>query len=78
METSSLILLAISASVSFAVGRTILHFRNKSRKAKKDLEEQQANRALRDVPAGPESKNKAKRKRQTQSAARRSREGGER
>ena len=78
METSSIILLAISASVSFALGRTVVHFRNKKRKAEKDLADQQAARALRDAPPGPESKNKAKRKRQMQAAARRSRQDGER
>jgi len=78
METSSIILLAISASISFALGRTVVHFRNKKRKAQKDLADQQAARALREAPIGPESKNKAKRKRQMQMAARRSREDGER
>ena len=78
METSSIILLAISASISFALGRTVVHFRDKRRKAKKELAEKQAARALRDAPPGPESKNKAKRKRQMQLAARRSREDGER
>ena len=78
METSSLILLAISASVSFALGRTILHFRNKKRKDKKDQADQQAARARLEAPVGPESKNKAKRKRQAQVAARRSRDAGER
>jgi len=78
METSSIILLAISASISFALGRTVVHFRNKKRKAQKDLTDQQAARALRDAVPGPESKNKAKRKRQMQLAARRSREDGER
>ena len=78
METSSIILLAISASISFALGRTVVHFRNKKRKAQKDLADQQAARALRDSPPGPESKNKAKRKRQMQLAARQSREDGER
>ena len=78
METSSIILLAISASISFALGRTVVHFRNKKRKAQKDLADQLVARALRDAGPGPESKNKAKRKRQMQLAARQSREDGER
>ena len=78
METSSIILLAISASISFALGRTVVHFRNKKRKAQKDLADQLVARALRDAAPGPESKNKAKRKRQMQLAARQSREDGER
>jgi mannitol-specific phosphotransferase system IIBC component len=63
METSSAILLAVSASISFAIGRTIMHFRKK-KKAEALLKiEQKAAQALRDAPPGPESKNKSKRKR---------------
>jgi biopolymer transport protein ExbB/TolQ len=61
METSSIILLLVSASISFAAGRVIVHFRNEKRK-RKALERQA--QALRDRPAEPEAKNKAKRKRQ--------------
>ena len=63
METSSIILLAVSASISFALGRTIMHFRNK----KKSADAQKiAAKALRDAPPEVESKNKSKRKRQIQ------------
>lgn len=65
METSHLVLLAVSASVSFALGRTIVHFRKKKKTAEKMLAEARAAQALRDAPPGPESHNKSKRKRQT-------------
>ena len=64
METSSIILLAVSASISFALGRTIMHFRNKKKNAEKVQVQQSAAKALRDKPHEAESKNKGKRKRQ--------------
>ena len=64
METSSVILLVVSASISFAVGRTIMHFRKKSKADALLKTQQKAAQALRDAPPGPESKNKSKRKRQ--------------
>ena len=63
METSSIILLLVSASISFAAGRVIVHFRNLRRK--RQALELQA-QALRDRPPEPEARNKAKRKRQLQ------------
>ena len=63
METSSIILLVISGAISFGLGRTFVHFRDKKRK--KQAQERAA-QALRDRPAEPESKNKSKRKRQLQ------------
>ena len=63
METSHIVLLAVSASISFAIGRTIMHFRKKKKNAKRMLAEKRAAQALRDAPLGPESKNKSKRKR---------------
>ena len=70
METSSIILLAVSASISFALGRTILHFRNKKKQAEKDQALALQAKALRDAPPGPESKNKSKRKREARLAQR--------
>lgn len=70
METSSIILLVVSASISFALGRTILHFRNKKKQAKKDQALALQAKALRDAPPGPESKNKSKRKREARLARR--------
>jgi biopolymer transport protein ExbB/TolQ len=61
METSSIILLLVSASISFAAGRVIVHFRNAKRK--RHALERQA-QTWRERPAEPEAKNKAKRKRQ--------------
>lgn len=63
LETSSIVLLAVSTLASFGVGRTFMHFRKK--KQKKDIQAREA-RALRDRPVEPESKNKSKRKRQLQ------------
>ena len=65
METSSIILLAVSASISFALGRTIMHFRNKKKNAAKEQAQQKTAKALRDGPPEVESNNKSKRKRQT-------------
>ena len=70
MEISSTILLLVSASISFALGRTILHFRNKKKQAKKDQVLALQRKALRDAPPGPESKNKSKRKRLSRLARR--------
>ena len=61
METSSIVLLAVSASISFALGRTIMHFRNKKKNAEA---QKRAENALRNKPPEEESKNKSKRKRQ--------------
>lgn len=66
METSSIILLAVSASISFALGRTIMHFRNKKKNAEKERLQKRAAQALRDAPPEAASKNKSKRKRQMQ------------
>lgn len=61
METSHIILLVVSASISFAIGRVIMHMR----KIKKNAEAQtKAAKAQRDAPPEAESKNKSKRKRQ--------------
>ena len=64
METSHIIFLTVSASISFVLGRTIMHFRKKKKAAEKVLIEKRAAQALRDVPPGPEPMNKSKRKRQ--------------
>jgi Na+-translocating ferredoxin:NAD+ oxidoreductase RnfG subunit len=66
METSSIILLAVSASISFALGRTIMHFRNKKINAEKERLQKLAAQALKDAPPEAVSKNKSKRKRQMQ------------
>jgi len=67
METSHIIILVVSLTISFAVGRTIMHMR----KIKKNAEAQKRSaKALRDAPPEVESKNKAKRKRQQRDALR--------
>lgn len=70
METSHIILLTVSASISFAIGRTIMHFRKKKKKIEQALIEKRAAQALRDAPPGPESNNKAKRRRQIRNVQR--------
>ena len=66
MDTSSIILLVVSASISFGIGRTIVYFRDKKRRAQKEQAQKRQAQALRDQPPAPESKNKSKRKRQIQ------------
>jgi hypothetical protein len=66
METSSIFLLVISASISFALGRTVVYFRNKKRKAKLEEAQRLQAQAVRDLPPESESRNKSKRKRQLQ------------
>lgn len=61
METSSIIILAVSGAVSFALGRILVHMRNIKRKERAEAREAQA---LRDEPVEPESRNRRKRKRQ--------------
>ena len=70
METSSIILLVVSASFSFALGRVFVHFRDKKRKTEKDRLQKLAAQAVRNAPPQAESQNKAKRKRQLRSARR--------
>lgn len=74
MENSSIILLVVSASISFALGRVFVHFRDKKQKAGKERLQKLAAQALRDAPPEGESRNKAKRKRQSRNA--RSGKGG--
>lgn len=63
METASIIFLLVSASISFAVGRTIMHFRKKKQAHARFKAQESAAQLLRDAPPGPEPKNKGKRKR---------------
>jgi hypothetical protein len=64
MDTSGIIFLAVSASISFGLGRLVMHLRARKRKALEKQAQQRADHALRNRPAEPESMNKAKRKRQ--------------
>ncbi len=63
METSSIVLLAVSSAVSFGLGRIFVHFRD--RKREKQARERAA-RALREQAPEIASRNKSKRKRQLQ------------
>ena len=64
MEISSIILLVVSASISFGLGRFVVHLRNKKRQSEKEQTDKRAAQARRNLSPEPESKNKAKRKRQ--------------
>lgn len=76
MDTPSIILLVVSASISFGLGRLVVHFRNKKRREAKELADKQAAQALRDAPIGPLSKNKNKRRRQLELQEKRDKDGG--
>ena len=62
-DPGSLLLLALTSVISFALGRFIVTSRAKKRQ-REAIEHQE--RALRERPPEPESKNKSKRKRQLQ------------
>jgi cell division protein FtsN len=70
METPGTILLVISAAISFGIGRLFVYFRDKKRKAATDEAQKRAALVLKDQPPEPESRNKAKRKRQLRDANR--------
>jgi Na+-transporting methylmalonyl-CoA/oxaloacetate decarboxylase gamma subunit len=64
METSGIVFLVLSALASFGIGRTVMHFRKKSRQKKETEARQRVEQVKREAPPEPESKNKAKRRRQ--------------
>ena len=70
MDNTSIVLLVITASISFAIGRLIMHLRKRKKAAQQRIVDQRAAQALKDLPHGPPSNNKSKRKRQQQDAAR--------
>ncbi len=63
MENSSILYLVISASISFAIGRTVVHFRNKRRETQNELARKKAMQTQSEAAPEPESRNKGKRKR---------------
>ena len=65
MEPSAIFFLVISCIVSFTLGRTFVHFRNKKRDR---IKREQEAEARRNQPPEKVSLNKAKRKRQLQQA----------
>lgn len=73
MENSSIVLLVISLVISFTIGRIFKRSRDKKHEIARQL---QAEKAFRDRPAEPESKNKSKRKRQLQQLQQQGRKGG--
>ena len=64
MDTTSVVLLLVTASISFAVGRAIMHVRKKKQAARQKLLADIAAKAASDAPPGPPSNNKSKRKRE--------------
>ena len=64
MDTTSVVLLLVTASISFAIGRAIMHVRKKKQAARQQLLADIAAKAARDAPPGPPSNNKNKRKRE--------------
>ena len=64
MDTTSVVLLLVTASISFAIGRAITHVRKKKHAARQQLLADIAAKAARDAPPGPPSNNKSKRKRE--------------
>ena len=70
MDTPGIILLVVSAAISFGLGRLFVHFRDKKRKATHEAALKRAAQALRDGPPEAASKNKAKRKRQLRGESR--------
>lgn len=66
MEISSILIVIFSGAVSFGLGRTLVHFRNKRRDRNQHVQEAQA---FRNRPPEKVSSNKAKRKRQLQQAS---------
>ena len=73
MDTTSIVLLVVTASISFGVGRAIMHMRKKKQAAKTKLLAERAAQAARDAPQSPPSNNKSKRKREQQAQIARSR-----
>ncbi|MES2192699.1 MAG: hypothetical protein V4454_21470 [Pseudomonadota bacterium] len=70
MDTSSILLLVVSASISFALGRFVVFLRDKKRNADKEKARLKAAEELKNRPPEPEAMNKAKRKRQLRDAGR--------
>ena len=64
MDTTSVVLLLVTASISFAIGRAIMHLRKKKQAARQQLLADIAAKAAKDAPPGPPSNNKSKRKRE--------------
>jgi Flp pilus assembly protein TadB len=69
METSAIIFLVISCAISFGLGRTFVHFRDKKRARQA---QERAAQTLRDQPAEAQALNRSKRKRQLQQLAKKS------
>ncbi len=66
IDAAGLVLLAVSGAISFALGRTVVHFRRKKRDRLAQEAQATQELALRNRPPEPPSKNKSKRKRQLQ------------
>ena len=70
IDNTSLFLLFVTASISFAIGRVIMHLRKRKKAEQQRIIDQRTAQALKDAPSEPPSNNKSKRKRQQQDAVR--------
>ena len=70
IDNTSIVLLVVTASISFAVGRFIMHLRKLKKASQQRRMDERTAQALRELPPEPPSNNKSKRKRQQQEAAR--------
>lgn len=68
METKNIILLVVTAAISFAVGRVIMYVRKKNRRTRDEALRSRAVQALRDAPPGPPARNKSKRRRESRAS----------
>ena len=64
MDTTSVALLLVTASISFGIGRAIMTVRKKKQATRQQLLLDIAAKAASDAPLGPPSNNKSKRKRE--------------
>ena len=66
MDSTSVALLLVTASISFGIGRAIMTARKKKQAARQQLLADIAAKAASNAPPGPPSSNKSKRKRESQ------------
>jgi hypothetical protein len=69
MNTDYIFFLLGSAAISFMIGRTVMNMRKRRREAQLDAVRASENAARRNAPPEADSKNKGKRRRQLQEAA---------
>ena len=70
LDSTGMILLAVTASISFVIGRVIMHWRKRKKAEQQLIVNERAAQALKEMPPEPPSNNKSKRKRQLQNTKR--------